>query len=98
MPDLDCLNNDVEKIRTTLGWHTKQIEKLCEQSKKLGVDFAENTLITKLAQADAAKTQKDTTEIIELLKWGKTTRSIILWVAAPVAVIWGLVEWIRHFK
>lgn len=84
MPDLKCLNKEIETIKSTVNSHAIKIDTL---SAKLDI----NTALTEGIKSD-------TQEIVELMKWGKTTRKIIFWVGSTLAGLWALLESIRHFK
>ena len=84
MPDLHCLNKEVSDIKTVLNEHAAKFYTLDAKLDK-------NTEITEGIKAD-------TVEIVDLMKWGKLTKSIILWIGTLIAGIWGIVEGLRHFK
>lgn len=84
MPNLNCLNDEIMTLKKSLELHTQQIEQI--NSK---VDL--NTLVT-------METKKDTGEIIELMKWGKITRRLILTASSLICSLWALIEGIKHFK
>lgn len=84
MPNLNCLNDEIIMLKKVMELHTQQIDKI--NSK---VDL--NTLVT-------METKKDTGEIIELMKWGKITRRLILQAASLVGALWALIEGVKHFK
>jgi hypothetical protein len=84
MPDIKCLNQEVDEIKVVINTHTSRIDAL-----SLKIDA--NTMITEGIKSD-------TQEIVELMKWGKTTRKVIFWIGSTAAGIWAMLEGIRHFK
>jgi hypothetical protein len=84
MPDLNCLNKEVADIKNVLNEHAVKFYTLDAKLDK-------NTEITEGIKAD-------TVEIVDLMKWGKSTRKIILWTGSLLAGIWAIVEGLRHFK
>ena len=84
MPDLNCLNKEVADIKNVLNEHAVKFYTLDAKLDK-------NTEITEGIKAD-------TVEIVDLMKWGKLTKSIILWIGTLLAGIWAIVEGLRHFK
>lgn len=84
MPDIDCINKEIIGIKTKVDGHEQRLDEL---SSKLDV----NTAITQGIKSD-------TQEIVELMKWGKTTRKVIFWVGSTLGGIYALLEGIKHFK
>lgn len=84
MPDLDCLNKDVTTIKAVIKGHEARLSAM---SSKLDI----NTALTEGIKSD-------TQEIVELMKWGKTTRKVIFWLGSTLAGIWALIEGARHLK
>lgn len=84
MPNIECLNSEIAEIKKTVD---TQAQRLSEFGQKLDA----NTLITEGVKSD-------TKEIVELMKWGKTSRNVVLWVGTTIAGVWAVIEGIRHFK
>lgn len=84
MPDLNCLNEEVTQIKMTVHGHAARLDSL---TSKLDT----NTALTEGIKSD-------TQEIVELMKWGKTTRKVIFWLGSTIGAIWALIEGARHFK
>jgi hypothetical protein len=91
MPDLDCLNGEIAGLK-------KGQETQATQILKLTYDVAENTKMTQENTRVTLDTKSDTTEIVELMKWGRTTRAILFWVSSTIAALWALVEVWGKFK
>jgi hypothetical protein len=84
MPDLDCLNKDMQSIKTALQVHTSQIDRLSSA-------MAENTIITKTIA-------ENTSDIVDAMKWLNTTKRIILWLGGLAGGIWAIFEAFRNLK
>lgn len=84
MPNLECVNAEIVEIKKKVDYHAQKLS-------EFGLKIDTNTTITEGIKSD-------TQEIVELTKWVKTTRNIVLWVGATLAGLWGAIEGIRHFK
>ena len=102
MPELHQLCERVEKVELTIEDHKQRLDDfhvaLSENTAmtKKGLELAERSISINQTTAD------NTSELVDLFKGAKAFRKFLLWVVGLGvgigAPIWGLIEFIRHYK
>jgi hypothetical protein len=98
MPELNQLCDRMTRAEVAIDDHKQRMEEFHVSllantaMTKEGLDLAKKSIVVNQSTAD------NTAELVELAKFFKYFQKFVLWSVSICVPIWGLIEFIRHFK